>query len=82
MMWPYKANAVFNAGATVYKNKALLLARVEDMRGFSHLCKAVSNDGYTNWKIDKLPTMLPKPEDYPEEKRPFTPCSDFERKIS
>ncbi|MEO8210895.1 MAG: glycosidase [bacterium] len=67
-MWPYKVNAVFNAGATVYKNKALLLVRVEDMRGFSHLCKAVSNDGYTNWKIDKHPTLLPKPEDFPEDK--------------
>ncbi|MEO8513506.1 MAG: glycosidase [Ignavibacteria bacterium] len=67
-MWPYRVNAVFNAGATVFENKVLLLVRVEDMRGFSHLCKAVSDDGYTNWKIDKTPTLLPKTDDFPEEK--------------
>src|SRR5436853_4093303 len=67
-MWPYKVNSVFNAGATVYKGKVLLLVRVEDMRGFSHLSKAVSDDGYTNWKIDKMPTLSPKTDDFPEEK--------------
>lgn len=67
-MWPYKVNSVFNAGATIYDNKVLLLVRVEDMRGFSHLCKAISKDGYTNWVIDKTPTMLPKPMEFPEEK--------------
>ncbi len=66
-MWPYRVNSVFNAGATVFQNKALLLVRIEDMTGHSHLCKAVSNDGFTNWKIDKHPTMLPKPDDFPEE---------------
>lgn len=66
-MWPYKVNSVFNAGATIYDNKVLLLIRVEDMRGFSHLCKATSKDGYTNWEIDKSPTLSPKPEDFPEE---------------
>lgn len=66
-MWPYKVNSVFNAGATIYDNKVLLLVRVEDMRGFSHLCKAVSKDGYTNWVIDKEPTMLPKTKEFPEE---------------
>lgn len=67
-MWPYRVNSVFNAGATIFNNKALLLVRVEDMTGHSHLCKAVSNDGFTNWKIDKQPTMLPKPDEFPEEK--------------
>jgi beta-1,4-mannooligosaccharide/beta-1,4-mannosyl-N-acetylglucosamine phosphorylase len=67
-MWPYKVNSVFNAGATIYENKVLLLVRVEDMRGFSHLSKAVSDDGFTNWKIDRHPTMSPKTVDFPEEK--------------
>lgn len=67
-MWPYKINSVFNAGATIYNGKVLLLIRVEDRRGFSHLCKAVSDDGYTNWNIDNTPTMLPQPDLYPEEK--------------
>lgn len=66
-MWPYKVNAVFNAGATLFEDKVLLLVRVEDMRGFSHLTKAVSKDGFTNWKIDGKPTMSRKPEDFPEE---------------
>ncbi len=66
-MWPYKANAVFNAGATMFNNKALLLVRVEDMCGFSHLCKATSDDGFTNWQIDSQPTMVANPEKYPEE---------------
>lgn len=67
-MWPYKVNSVFNAGATIFQNKILLLVRIEDMKGFSHLCKVESSDGYSNWKIDKNPTFLPKPNDFPEEK--------------
>ena len=67
-MWPYRINAVFNAAATIYQDKILLLNRIEDMRGFSHLCRATSKDGYTDWVIDKSPTMLPKPDDFPEEK--------------
>lgn len=66
-MWPYRVNSVFNAGATVFGGNVLLLVRVEDMRGISHLCKAVSQDGYTNWKIDSEPTLIPK-TDFPEEK--------------
>ena len=66
-MWPYRVNAVFNSAATIYDGKILLLARVEDMRGFSHLCKATSVDGFTDWKIDKQPTMVPQPDEFPEE---------------
>ncbi|NOS85011.1 MAG: glycosidase [Ignavibacteria bacterium] len=66
-MWPYKVNSVFNAGATIFEDKVLLLVRIEDMRGFSHLCRAESKDGYTNWKIDEIPTLEPKPDDFPEE---------------
>lgn len=66
-MWKYRVNSVFNAGAAMFEGKVLLLVRVEDMKGFSHLCKAESRDGYTNWKIDELPTLQPKPEEFPEE---------------
>ncbi|HMQ79507.1 MAG TPA: glycosidase [Ignavibacteria bacterium] len=66
-MWKYRINSVFNAGATLYDGKVLLLVRIEDMKGFSHLCKAESRDGYTNWKIDDTPTLQPKPEEFPEE---------------
>ena len=64
--WPYAVNTVFNPSATIFNNKTLLLARVEDRRGFSHLTKAVSDDGVTNWKIDNFPTLEPTP-DFPEE---------------
>jgi len=65
--WPYAANSVFNPAATIYNGKVLLLARVEDRRGFSHLTKAVSEDGISNWIIDDKPTLEPDPENYPEE---------------
>jgi predicted GH43/DUF377 family glycosyl hydrolase len=66
-MWPYRVNSVFNAGATIYENKVLLLIRVEDMRGFSHFSKATSVDGFTNWEIDPNPTMVSEVDKYPEE---------------
>ncbi|MCS6815867.1 MAG: glycosidase [Blastocatellia bacterium] len=66
--WPYPANSVFNAGATLLPNgETLLLVRVEDRRGISHLTVARSQDGITNWQIDPQPTFPPDPERYPEE---------------
>ncbi|MHC4075347.1 MAG: glycoside hydrolase family 130 protein [Planctomycetota bacterium] len=55
--WPYAVNAVFNPAATMLNTDTLLLIRVEDMRGFSHLTVAKSADGFTNWRIDAEPTM-------------------------
>jgi beta-1,4-mannooligosaccharide/beta-1,4-mannosyl-N-acetylglucosamine phosphorylase len=65
--WPYPANAVFNPGATVINEETLLLVRVEDYRGFSHLTTARSRDGMTNWQIDLSSTLTSSP-DYHEEK--------------
>lgn len=66
--WPYPANSVFNAGATrLPSGETLLLVRVEDRRGISHLTAARSKDGITNWSIDPQPTLLPDPDNYPEE---------------
>lgn len=67
LMWPYKVNSVFNAAATMFNNKVLLLVRVEDMKGFSHFSTALSNDGIGNWEIDPHPTMIPEKDKYPEE---------------
>jgi len=64
---PYPANSVFNAGATRVDDEVLLLMRVEDRRGISHLTAARSGDGIGNWRIDKQPSMMPNPETYPEE---------------
>jgi predicted GH43/DUF377 family glycosyl hydrolase len=44
--WPYSINSVFNAGATLLSDgSTLLLCRVEDRRGLSHLCAARSVNG-------------------------------------
>ncbi|MFC1739571.1 glycosidase [Planctomycetota bacterium] len=55
--FPYPVNAVFNPGAIKLNNETVLLIRVEDMRGFSHLTVARSEDGFTNWHIDSQPTL-------------------------
>ncbi len=66
--WPYPANTVFNPGATLLEDgTTLLLCRVEDRRGHSHLCAARSVDGIEGWQIDKEPTLLADPIQYPEE---------------
>jgi len=66
--WPYPAHSVFNAGATrLSDGTALLLCRVEDRRGHSHLCAARSANGIDGWVIDEEPTIRPDPEHYPEE---------------
>lgn len=66
--WPYSVNSVFNAGATLLSDgTTLLLCRVEDRRGLSHLCAARSGDGQTGWQIDPEPTLLPDPDNFPEE---------------
>lgn len=66
--WPYPANSVFNPGATrLPDGGTLLLCRVEDHRGHSHLTAARSGDGVDNWRIDPAPTFAPDPESYPEE---------------
>ena len=56
--WPYPAHTVFNAGATRLRDgTTLLLCRVEDRRGHSHLCAARSANGVDGWVIDAEPTL-------------------------
>jgi beta-1,4-mannooligosaccharide/beta-1,4-mannosyl-N-acetylglucosamine phosphorylase len=59
--WPYLANATFNPGAIEHDGQTLLLVRVENMCGFSHLTIARSKDGKTNWQIDEKPFLAPDP---------------------
>lgn len=67
-MWPYPVNSVFNPGAIrLADGTTLLLCRVEDRRGHSHLCAARSKNGVDQWEIDPQPTLLPEPEKHPEE---------------
>lgn len=64
--WPYVANSVFNPGATEFNGETILLCRVEDCRGFSHLTVARSDDGKTAWKVDSDPTIS-RSEEFHEE---------------
>jgi predicted GH43/DUF377 family glycosyl hydrolase len=66
--WPYPINTVFNAGATLLQDgRTLLLCRVEDRRGHSHLCAARSQNGVDGWEIDTTPTLVPEAQRHPEE---------------
>lgn len=61
--WPYTVNAVFNPGATIGPDgETLLLVRVEDRSGISHLTVARSADGFTNWSIEPKPSLEPSEE--------------------
>ncbi len=66
--WPYPAHTVFNPGvARLADGTTLLLCRVEDRRGHSHLCAARSANGIDGWRVDSEPTLEPDPKKYPEE---------------
>ena len=66
--WPYPVHSVFNPGAVLLPDgTTLLLCRVEDRSGLSHLCAARSANGLDHWRIDPRPTLVPDPEHYPEE---------------
>ena len=66
--WPYPVNSVFNPAAVrLPEGDTLLLCRVEDRTGLSHLCAARSANGINGWRIDSRPTLMANPRDYPEE---------------
>jgi predicted GH43/DUF377 family glycosyl hydrolase len=58
--WPYTVNTVFNPGVTRFDGETLLLVRVEDRTGFSHLCVARSADGIGGWTIETDRRLLPE----------------------
>lgn len=64
---PYPANTVFNAGAARIGDETILLLRVEDLRGISHLHVARSTDGVSGWRFDPEPLLRPDVDHYPEE---------------
>lgn len=66
--WPYPVHTVFNPGATrLQDGTTLLLCRVEDRTGHSHLCAARSSNGVDGWVIDETPTFLPDGRKHREE---------------
>jgi predicted GH43/DUF377 family glycosyl hydrolase len=58
---------VFNPAATIRDGETILLMRVEDRRGLSHLTVARSPDGVAGWRIGAAPTFVGQPDTYPEE---------------
>lgn len=66
--FPYPVHSVFNPAATVLPDgRTLLLCRVEDHKGFSHLGKAISEDGVSNWIVSNEPALECAPELFVEE---------------
>jgi predicted GH43/DUF377 family glycosyl hydrolase len=61
--FPDAVNVVFNPAAAQVGDTTVLLVRVEDRRGLSHLHVARSADGFTNWKIAPMPAMSPIDDD-------------------
>jgi predicted GH43/DUF377 family glycosyl hydrolase len=57
--WPYPVNSVFNPAAAVVDGETLVLARVEDLRGISHLTVARSANGVDGWTVDPEPLLAP-----------------------
>jgi predicted GH43/DUF377 family glycosyl hydrolase len=57
--WPYPAHTIFNPAATLLADgTTLLLCRVEDRNGISHLTAARSKNGVDDWRIDSQPTFV------------------------
>lgn len=66
--WPYRVHSAFNPGAVVLADgSTLLLCRVEDHTGLSHLSAARSTNGVDSWVIDAAPTLERDPGKHPEE---------------
>jgi predicted GH43/DUF377 family glycosyl hydrolase len=61
--WPYPMNSVFNPAAALYNGETVLVCRVEDRRGISHLTVARSADGRTDWRVDPKPLIADDPQD-------------------
>ncbi len=57
--WPYPANAVFNPAAAQVNDMTVVLARVEDLTGISHLTVARSKNGIDGWSIEREPLLAP-----------------------
>jgi predicted GH43/DUF377 family glycosyl hydrolase len=59
--WPIPVNVVFNPAAAVVGGETVLLARVEELTGLSHLTVARSANGVDGWRIASEPLLAPDP---------------------
>ena len=58
---PFSCLDILNAGAAKYKDKYILLMRIEDLQGRSMFVKAASKDGF-HFEVEDKPCMLPSEE--------------------
>lgn len=66
--WPYPVDSVFNPGAArLPDGSTVLLCRVEDRRGISHLSTVRSANGVDNWTIHPEPALKQEIAQHPEE---------------
>lgn len=73
---PFNCNAVYNPGAVKFKDKYLLLPRVENGRRDNKLHVAVSDDGM-NFKVEPDPIKISKFDDGIEEYHLYDPRITF-----
>jgi len=60
----YQLNSVFNVRASRFGDGTLLLMRVWNRRGISHLAAAYNWDSIIDWWIDTDPTLLARTDKY------------------
>lgn len=60
---PYPCDCVCNPAAIKVNGETVLLLRVIDQEGSSHITVARSADGLTNWRIDDKPLLAPGDRD-------------------
>ncbi len=58
--WPSPVNAVFNPAAVRHEGETVLLVRVEERTGISHLGVALSADGLSGWQLEPARGLLPE----------------------
>jgi len=61
---PNQSNSVFNAGANHFGDDALLLIRVKNLRGISHLTAAHNLDCVADCQIEPDSTLLASNDKY------------------
>jgi len=64
---PVEANAVFNPGVAEVDGQVVLLLRIEDRQGISHIHVARSKNGVDGWRIERRPLLEADLPDHPFE---------------
>ncbi len=68
---PYPCDCVCNPGAHIVDGEVLLLLRVLDQEGSSHITVARSKNGVDNWRIEYIPILAPGLHEEGDEEQPY-----------